>query len=278
MYYLFLLAKSLASILPRKVCYFFAKALALAHFYISKKDREIVRYNLSVIVKDKRKLDKCVKEVFINFSYYLVDFFRYSRLTKEFLSKYIKVSGTENLDKAVASGKGIICLAAHLGNYELGGAVTAILGYDLNVVALPHKDVRTNRLFDSQRNMVGVKVIPTGAAIKRCLSLLRKGGMVALVADRDFTGHGIKTKVFSRYACLPRGVAFFTLKTDSVIVPCFLVREEKYFYKMIYGETIVYEAKGEDSEEAVIKQYIHVLEKYIKQYPEQWYMFERFWL
>ncbi len=277
MYYLYLLGSILTSIFPRNFCYLFARFISAVHYYFSKKDRGTVFYNLSPVVEDKRKLKRCVQEVFINFAYYLVDFFRYSKLNKDFIKKYVRIEGRENLDKALAEGKGVIVLTGHLGNYELAGAVLSLLGYPLSVVALSHEDKRINRFFDNQRQRVGMKVIPTGTTIRSCFSALKQGDMLALLGDRDFSGAGVKLKILSKYAYFPRGIAFFALKTKAPIIPIFLVRKDKRSYHLVCEKPITYDKEQQD-EVAIIKKCNVVLERYIKEYPQQWYMFQKWWV
>jgi len=279
MYYLFVLGHMLVMALPRGVCYSAAKFFSVLHFYLSKRDREAVLYNLSVITENKKVAKEQAKRVFINFSYYLVDFFRNRKLNSDFIKKYVRISGTENIDLALKQGKGVIALGAHIGNYEMAGAITSFLGYPLTVVALPHKDKRLNRFFDSRRQSTGIEVIPTGIAVKGCIRALRKQRLVGLLGDRDFSGKGVKAKMLSRYACVPRGIAFFILKTGAPIVPIFLTREKnRKFYRLVFGEPIIYKEDRPRTEESIINSYIGVLEKYIKKYPDQWYMFQKYWL
>ena len=207
MYYFYILGRVLTFIFPRNFCYLIAKSFSIIQFYSSKKDREAVIHNLSVIFKGEDKIKRYAKETFINFSYYLVDFFRYSKLTNDFIKKYVKIQGLENLNQAFSKGKGIISVTAHLGNYELAGAVMCFLGYPVSAVALPHKDKRINRFFDNQRKRVGVKVIPTGGAVKRCFTALRNKEIVALLGDKSFTDAGWKGKLFSKNAINIRGGA-----------------------------------------------------------------------
>jgi len=278
MYYLFVLGKILASLFPRNFCYLVAKFISILHFYVSKKDRETVAYNLYPIVKGKKEARRYIKEVFINFSYYLVDFFRYKKLDRNFIKKYVKVEGLENLSRSHAKGKGVILITAHFGNYELAGAVTSLLGYSPYAVALPHKDKRINKLFDNQRRMMGVEVISAGTGAKSCFSVLKNGGILALLGDRNFSGVGLKSEMFSRQAYFPRGVAFFALKADVDIVPCFLIRENKFFYRFVFDEPITHEGCSQRDEAVIVSKYISVFEKYIQKYPSQWYMFEKYWL
>jgi len=262
---------------PRKFCYVLAKKIALFKFYFSKCDREAVRYNLAPIVKDKKKLKQYTKEVFINFAYYLVDFFRYAKLDKEFVKKYVRFTGLDNLDRALSNG-GAIALTAHLGNYEFGGVVVSLLGYKFSAVALPHKDPRLTAFFTGHRNRFGIEVISTGLSIKRCFSALKKGKLLGLVADRDFGNDGMKAKMFSQYAILPKGAAFFHLHTGASIVPAFFVREDKYFYRLIFESPIQAVDYQGLTDEDIVRLCIPVLEKYISKYPQQWYMFQPYWI
>lgn len=276
MYYFYIIGKAIALFFPRKIAYCLAKRLATCQYYFSKKDRAIVIGNLSPIISDKIKREECAKKVFINFSYYLVDFFRYSKLNTDFVKKHVRLSGIDNLEEAMRQKKGVIAVTAHLGNYELAGAVTSLLGYKVNAVALSHKDKRINDFFNKQREIVDINVVSAGIAIKKCFSLLRDGQLVAFLGDRVFSGSGIKVNMFSSQTLLPRGPAFFALKTQAVILPAFFVRENENFYHLIFERPI--NTKVLKTEEGIVREYSMVLEKYISMYPDQWYLFMPYWL
>ena len=276
MYYLFLLGKFIALIFPRSISYKIAEFISCLQYYLAKKERVAIRYNLDPVLDDKNNIEKYIKNVFVNFTYYLVDFFRYSRIDKDFVKKYVRIDGQEYVDEVKNKNIPIIALSAHLGNYELAGAITSLLGYSVAAVVLPHRDKRENDFFNVQRNRVGISVIPTGHAIKGCISALCEGKVLGLLGDRDFSKHGFKLKMFSRYAYLPRGTAFFAKKTGACIIPTFLVRENKYYYHLCFEKPLYVDNSMDEQE--IIKQYIPVLEKYIKKYPDQWYIFEKYWL
>jgi KDO2-lipid IV(A) lauroyltransferase len=277
MYYIFLVSQFFALLFPRRISYQIAKFFAFLKYSFSQKDRRIVLHNLRPLIADPRLRNWYARQTFINFSYYLIDFFRYSRLNKPFIDKYVRVEGREHLEKALSRGNGVIALTAHLGNYELGGAVVALLGYPFCAIALPHKDKRVNDFFNRQREMVGVEVIPTGVAIKRCFSNLKKGKVIAFLGDRDFGKDGRTVELCSRKAVVPEGPAFFAVKTGAALVPAFFVREKKYYYRLIFEEPIFASAENPGVND-IIKAYIPYMEKYIRQFPDQWYIFAKYWL
>jgi KDO2-lipid IV(A) lauroyltransferase len=268
--------------MPLRSGYALAAFIARLQYLLSRKDRLIVYGNLRAIFpgEDEKEIKRLAKEGFINFAKYLADFFRFGILDRSYVERYVKVVGRENLDNALKQGKGVVTLTAHIGNYELGGAVISLLGYKFNVVALNHKEKKVNELFIGQRAKVGINVIPLGAAVKKCFEALRRGEIVALVGDRDFTPHGLKTKFFGKDALIPRGPAAFYLKAAAAIVPGFLIRMPDDTFELRFEKAISYNTTGDAplDEQKVTELCLRVIEEYIKKYPSQWYMFRRFWL
>lgn len=277
------LGQFLALVLPLRAGYSVAIFAAKLQYLLSRKDRLIVYGNLRAIFpdKDEKEIAALAKMVFVNFAKYLVDFFRFEKLDKKFLSEKVKVVGKDNLDNALKGNNGVIALTAHIGNYELGGAVTALLGYRFNAVALDHKHRLVNDFFIRQRARTGVKVIPLGSTLRRCYEVLKKGEMVALVGDRDFSNRGgIVTEFFGRKTLIPKGPAAFYVRCGASIVPGFLIRTPDDNFELRFEPPISYRVTGnvEADEKKVTDLCVEVIEDYIKRYPSQWYMFRRFWL
>lgn len=276
------IAQLLSLFLPLKSGYAIASFLARCQFHFSGKDRKTVSDNLRVVLDtcDEAAIRKIAEEVFVNFAKYLVDFFRFSKITKEYIAKNVNLSGRENLDAAIKEKKGVILLAAHIGNYELGAAAVSLLGYPFNAVALDHKNKLVNKFFIRQRQAADIKVIPLGMALKRCYACLKDGEALALLGDRDFLNHGLKMKFFGKDSLIPKGPAALSLRTGAFIVPTFLIRLPDDTFELTFERPIAYSTTGDTDEDTrlILKKCIEVMERYIKKYPSQWYMFRNFWI
>lgn len=274
-------AQLLALLLPLKAGYAVATSLARFQFRFSRKDKKIVMDNLRAVLdtRDEAAIRKISKEVFINFAKYLVDFFRFSKLTKEYIGKNVKVTGSDNLDVALKRGKGAILLAAHIGNYELGGAAVSLLGYPFNAVALNHKNKLVNKFFIRQRQTANINVIPLGMALKKCYACLKEGEVLGLLGDRDFFNHGLKMKFFGKDSLIPKGAAALSLRTGATIIPTFFIRLPDDTFELAFEKPVSYSPTGNTEEDTglIMKKCVEVMEKYIKRYPSQWYMFRNFW-
>jgi len=271
-----------ANALSLKLAYSLAKRISDIQYIFSKKDRDSVAQNLSIITK--KDIDECQKlarQVFRNFGLYLVDFFRMSNLSVEDIKKRVKVEGIENIDGVLKQNKGGIILTCHIGNWEMGGVVMAMLGYDISALVLNHKHKNINDFFIKQREEKGLKVIPIDHSMKRCVSALRKKGLLAIAGDRDFTNNGVVMDFFGMPASIPKGPAMFALKTNSPIIPGMLVRQGTFNYKLIFDTPIeLKEIPGMDKDEIIKeadKKIVSIMEKNIRAYPDQWLIFRKFW-
>ncbi|MCX5701533.1 MAG: lysophospholipid acyltransferase family protein [Candidatus Omnitrophica bacterium] len=281
-YILYKIGLFIALYMPLKIAYKLAIFISDLHYILAREDRKAVRDNLKVIYPEKseKELRKIRLRMSRNFAKYLVDFFRFSILDTEYIKKNIKVENIEYYDKAMAEGKGVIALSAHLGNWELGAVVIALLGYPFWVVALPHKHKRVDNFFNSQRKSKGVKVIPLGNAARSCLNVLKNNEIVALVGDRDFNDKGIVMDFFGKPTHLPQGPAAFALKTGARIVPCFMFRNEDDSFTLKMEKPVEFNPTGDKDKDlkALVEQYKVIIENYIRKYVDQWYMFRRFWI
>lgn len=217
--------------------------------------------------------------VFRNFAKYLADFFRFEKLDRGYIDKNIKLENLHYFDQALASGKGVIVLTAHLGNWELGGVVLAQLGYPFWAVALSHKNKKVNDFFVAQRARKGVNVITLGKAIRSCISEIKNNHMVALVGDRDFTEKGIVIDFFNKPTHFPEGPAALSLMTGASIIPGFMLRNPDNSFTLRIEKPVEFKPTGDKAKDLanLITVYKNIFEDYIRRYPDQWYIFRRFW-
>lgn len=278
---LYRIAYCLAMALPVRVSYAIAVFLADIFFVMSAKDRRVIIKNTRIVcgALPEREVIRISREVLRNFAKYLVDFFRFERIDDEYIKKMLEIKGREHIDAAIEGGRGAILLSAHIGNWELGGALIAALGYDISVVALPHSHRGINDFFRRQRGLVKMKAIEIGSALKGCYTALKNNGLLALLGDRDFTKNGQEAVFFGQKVSLPVGPAALSRRMGSAIVPCFLVRNPDdrftmHVEKPIYPDPSLGE---EDDTGRLMGACAGIIESYVKRFPTQWYVFKDIW-
>lgn len=281
-YILYRIGQFIVLNLPLRLAYKFAIFISDLHYIFANKDRANVTANLKAIFpeKDAKEISKIRLQMFRNFAKYLVDFLRFQKLDINYIKKNIKIENENFIKEGLKKGRGAITLTAHIGNWELGGVVIALLGYPFVVVALPHKHKKENDFFNSQRESMGIKVIPFGRAARQCLDALRENKLVALAGDRDFSEKGLVLDFFGKPTFLPVGAAAFSLKTGCPVIPGFMFRNNDDKFTLRFEEPINYISTGDRAKDIVeiIRKAKSVIEFYIKKYPDQWYMFRKFWI
>jgi lauroyl/myristoyl acyltransferase len=128
--------------------------------------------------------------------------------------------GYRGLERALASGSGVILALPHVGSWEWGGAFLAVDGHPMTSVA---ERVEPAALFDwfcEQRRAMGLEIVPLGDESGRTvLRTLRAGGFVGLVCDRDVAGNGVEVTFFGERTRLPGGPATLALRTGAALIP-----------------------------------------------------------
>jgi len=282
-YYWLKSAEVLSRLFPRRMSYGIARRLADIYVLLDKRGRESVVANLkqiqvgSGVALSPRALHSLARENFLNFAKYLVDFFKFLRLDREHMDRFVRFGNVPAmLDGLLAQGKGIIIVSAHLGNWELGAAGVAALGYKFNAVALEVPDKKLNDLYQYYRSSRGIYAIPFGRAARECIAALRRNEIVAVVGDRDFTASNRTVEFFGRPARLPDGPAKLALATGAPLLPIFMIRLPDDTFAYVVEEPI-WADKSQHTIDDVMRQIAAALESVIRQHSEQWFLFHDLW-
>ena len=267
--------------LPTRLCHWLGKLVVLLVYAFSCKDRNALGNNLSIVLNkpmDDPHIRKTVRQTYINYGQYMVDFFLIPQLPPHKIRKYFAyIKGEEILQKALAKGKGAIFLSAHVGNWEIGGSMLRFLNYPLAVVAMAHNTAATNALVNHLRRNKGISVIEmnhqslfSGVEILRHL---RNNEVVAMIGDRDFFGRGRPITFFGRKVVFPVGPVIMAMKSGAAFIPSFVLKQPDGRYFGVLEKAIPLSSKGnlDDAIEENLGKTARIFEKYIRRYPDQWY-------
>jgi KDO2-lipid IV(A) lauroyltransferase len=221
-------------------------------------------------------------EVFRNYSYYLIDLFYLSHGMERLEEYDFTITGNGNIEKAFAEGKGVVLLATHLGNWELGALKLSLKDRKIHVVYSPD----SSSLLESQRGFLryadSVQEVPLkegGFSSLKLLRVLQEGGAVALQGDRLTFDSGTPVTFFGHEALFPKGPVKLALVSDSIVLPVFIPMTGYKAYRIIVEEPIAMERGDSSSGELKtnLNKITKILEKYVSRYPTQWFTFMPFW-
>jgi len=267
--------------LPLQGAYWLGLRTCDLMFFLNKRGRQAVRENLRIVMEgqgilpSRHILHGCARKTFQYFGKYLADFIRFRKLSAEGVRERVSIQGLEHLEAIRDSRRGAIMLTAHYGNWELGGAFIASMGIPINAVVRPVDSPSLERIFQFFREQRGMKVIPLDKAGTGILKTLKRGEVVALVGDRDFTGNGRAWRFFGRETSLPRGAAWFAHRLGVPVYIGFATRApDDTFILRIHPPIEPAEAGSEDE---IQRRIVAVMEATIARDPCQWFIFDPFW-
>ena len=281
-YYLLRVLFFMLRLVPRRVGLFLAKGLGEAAFKYMGKYRDIALANLDAALgPDEKRNTRIAREVFRNLARNGVEWLKMMSISKkDLLSLVAEIEGLDRLEKALQEGKGVIVVASHFGNWELMPIYLRAMGYKGAVIARRIYFDRYDKLICSLRNKFGPIVIYRDESPKKILKVLRGNGIMGILADQDIRDvENVFISFFGMPAATPVAPVKLAFASGAALMPWFMLRRADGRYKLIIEEAIPV-AQGPDKDEDVrryTQAWTDVLERYIRQYPEQWVWIHERW-
>jgi KDO2-lipid IV(A) lauroyltransferase len=249
-------------------------------------DRPAVRRSLAHleiaarIAPDAGRRRAVVREMFRGTARNLVDLFRLGNgRTRRAVVGSVRFEGLEHLDAALARGRGVVLLSAHLGNWEVLAAALAARGYPLSVIVQDLFDRRSDRLLNRWRRASGVGVVRRQGGLLRAARVLREGGILGTLVDQDAGGPAVFVPFFGRPARTPVGPFRLGRRVGAELVPAWIAMDESGVHRATVRPALPAPGSA-DPEEAVradVERWHAILEEAIGAHPGQWVWHHRRW-
>ena len=186
--------------------------------------------------------------------------------------------GGEHMRDAVAAGRGVIMVLPHVGSWEWGGAFLADIGWTMTAVAERLEPPELYDYFVRQRERMGLRVVPlderAGGAIAR---VLRAGGVVGLLADRDIQGNGIPARLLGRDVSVPAGPAMLAMRSGATLLCAAVYSGPGEDHHVVVTPPVDTSRRGQLREDVarVTQAVTDELGWLIRRAPEQWHVLQR---
>jgi KDO2-lipid IV(A) lauroyltransferase len=229
--------------------------------------------------KSEEEINTIVNEVFRNIGQTVFEFLQIPSLTHEIVIEFITPEHRDRLDKCLEDGRGVVLLASHFGNWELMATAGAIAGYKISAVARPLDDPDLEVFVRGVRESSGLKIIPRRTSALAVVRSLRRNEIVGILADQNTRKQNVFVDFFGIKAATTPGPAMLALRTGAYLVPAFMLREAPGKHRLIIEEPIEPVRTGDERAdvEATTQKCVDILEKYVREYPSQWFWVHRRW-
>lgn len=190
---------------------------------------------------------------------------------------------TGRLGKAVAalnSGKPVILVTGHLGNFELLGYALATLGYRVDALARPLDNPLVYDWLLGIRERKGMRVITKWDATDQMVKVLDDGGALAFIADQNAGAKGVFVPFMGRLASAYKSIALLAQRYEATVVCGYALRKgERFAYEI--GTTDVFGPEDwvdqHDPLYYITARYTRALEMAVQREPSQYWWMHRRW-
>jgi len=200
---------------------------------------------------------------------------------------HFESEGAHHLTQAQAQGRGVILLMSHFGRWEIGARLLAARHEGLVVVMGGDVEGGARAGVDEDLRHAGLDVLTVRAGqgqefdILRAAHILRRGGVVALAADRAVGAARVLRLPFLGHTVSIVAAPFaLALASHAPLLVVFSVKMGPYHYRFTCDRPLILTAANHDERQQLMEEaasaYLQRLCDMVKAHPEQWQTFGEF--
>ncbi|PIB77356.1 phosphatidylinositol mannoside acyltransferase [Mycobacterium celatum] len=169
--------------------------------------------------------DSLMRASLASYARYWREAFRLPTMNHAELAQQLHESilGQENLNAALAAGRGAVVALPHSGNWDMAGVWLAQTHGAFTTVAERLKPESLYKRFINYRESLGFEVLPLSGGERPPFEVLcerlRDNKIVCLMAERDLTRTGVQVDFFGEPTRLPAGPAKLAIETGAALLP-----------------------------------------------------------
>jgi lauroyl/myristoyl acyltransferase len=288
-YEIFRWAAKIVPKLPRGLRQSFAIVIGTLGWLLARRQRERVTANVIQVLGGSiprsqfgvTQTQRIVRRVFCNCIRNYLDLLALPAVTRQEIVAHLDVRGVENLEAALALGRGAVLFSAHLGPFEYLPAWFSARGYQMVVPVENSRDQRLLHLMVDLRRRSGADFVPLNGpkAIRMLYDALSNNQLVLITADRAVAGESVVTDFFGAPARLPQGPVDLSLRTGAPLVGAFGWRSAGDRMAAEFTPlTLALPADQRDKREVLQAELIRQLERTVRAHLDEWVVFAPVWV
>jgi KDO2-lipid IV(A) lauroyltransferase len=218
-----------------------------------------------------------------SYARYWQEAFRLPTLSTERIVANTEVIGLEHLQKGRDSGRGLVMVLPHSGNWDAAGVwFVDFLGGPFMTVAERLRPESLYNRFLAYRESLGFRVVPLTGGPRPSTEVLREwlngAGVTCLLVDRNLGSGGVPVDFFGRTATMPGGGALLAAQTGAALIPT-VCQFTGRGWRLIFSPEIPVDGPGrlKDRVGGAMQSVADAFADGIARQPEDWHMLGRIW-
>lgn len=260
----------------------FARFLAWLMYLVDKRHRAVAVENLRRAFPGRytdAEIDVLVRGVYFHICMILIEMLHMPRrLHLHNFRKHVELEGLADVVEVLLTGRPVLFVTGHFGNWETAGFAFALIGVHLHAIARPLDNPYLDDFLRSYRESTGQKLLAKHGDFDRMEKVLSEGGAIATLADQDAGQRGLFVDFFGHPASTHKAVALMALEHR---VPMLVIGMPRIGgrYHLLAADAIFPEdyEKDPDAVRAITQRFTSGLEKLVRMAPEQYFWVHRRW-
>lgn len=201
-------------------------------------------------------------------------------------SDVLDFSRRDDCVKAVCSGRPVLFLSGHFGNWEVSVNTFGYFQFPMGLVARPLDNPWLQKWFSDFRESTGNSLIFKQGAGTELSEIMERGGMASLLCDQDAGPSGVFVDFFGRPASTFKSIALLALQYNALVVvggayrlPLSAQRDTHWIRFCLATEDVIdaAEYQGANGVKELTQRFTSALEALIRKAPEQYFWVHRRW-
>ena len=267
--------------LPFPLLYLVSDFLYFVVYHLMRYRRDIVIMNLKNAFPDKtdKEIKAIAKQFFKDLADLALETVKILKITPEELHKRIYIEDNLAKETYLANKQGAMMMTAHFGNWEWAGQLLGLETKDrpVQVVYMAIKSDYFNYLMKKIRTRFGNGVVKMEYSFKTMLQRRNEGMVTCFLADQTPQRHqaGLWTMFMNQMTPFFTGPEKIASRLNLSIYFVNIYKEKRGHYRMSFE--LITDKPREESENFIMGQYAHLLEKAIITQPSTWLWSHRRW-
>jgi len=223
---------------------------------------------------------RTAREVYAHFGQVLLEILWLRGRRRADVLRLVEVVGREHVEAAFAASRGVLCVTAHIGNWEMHGLTHGWVFGPISVVARPLDNPDLDRRLCAVRTMGGNLVIDKRHALAGIMRGLKENRGIAILIDQNVQAQdGIFVDFFGRPAATTTVAAALAVRTGCALLPSHTVLGREGRYRLVYDPVVQWSPSGDRRADVarLTQRLTTIIEGWIRDAPEQWLWLHKRW-
>lgn len=281
-YILLRIAESLNSFLSLFQNNIFLLTVSNLLFYILVPIRTISKQNLELAFPNYSKYS--IKQIQLHCFKHLLtttfEIFSIEHVYQKQFNNWIQYStgSKELIEKAYKSGRGILIVTGHYGNWELLALAIAKLKKPFNIIYRPLDNPLIDKYIYEIREKYPANLIKREDTMKLGIPALNRGEILAITIDQNQKTNSIFVPFFNHLAATAKGAAILARRTNAEVFMGYIHRNENLTHTVTFDPLTC--SKTPSVKKDILENttlFTQTFEKIVINEPKQWFWFHPRW-